>query len=87
MSEVETQKELDFERKHKEDLQRIRNFRLMDDGFMSKVFEEVREEATLAKAIAIAEKMLKAGMPYEEIADIVELSVDEVKALDTKKPA
>ena len=40
MAEVETQKELDFERKHKEDLQRIRNFRLMDDDFMSKVFEE-----------------------------------------------
>lgn len=35
MAEVETQKELDFERKHKEDLQRIRNFRLMDDDFMS----------------------------------------------------
>ena len=31
--------------------------------------------------------MLKAGIPYEEIADMVELSVDEVKALDTKKPA
>ena len=40
MAEVETQKELDFERKHKEDLQRIRNFRLMDDDFMSKVFED-----------------------------------------------
>ena len=48
---------------------------------------EERKEATYAKAIAVAQKMLKAGIPYEEIADMVELSVDEVKALDTKKPA
>ena len=33
-------KDLDFERKHKEDLQRIRGFRLLDDDFMSKVFED-----------------------------------------------
>ena len=40
MAELEKQKELDFERKHQEDLERIRNFRLMDDDFMSKVFED-----------------------------------------------
>ena len=33
-------KDLDFERKHKEDLQRIRGFRLLDEDFMSKVFED-----------------------------------------------
>lgn len=33
-------KEQDFDRKHQEDLVRIRNFRLMDDDFMSKVFED-----------------------------------------------
>ena len=33
-------KEFDFERKHEEDLQRIRGFRLLDDDFMSKVFED-----------------------------------------------
>ena len=33
-------KELDFERKHEEDLQRLRGFRLLDDDFMSKVFED-----------------------------------------------
>lgn len=49
--------------------------------------KEAAEKATRAKAISVAEKMLKAGIPYEEIADMVELSVDEVKALDTKKPA
>ena len=32
--------ELDFDRKHAEDLQRLRGFRLLDDDFMSKVFED-----------------------------------------------
>ena len=40
MKEKGAARELDFERKHQEDLQRIRNFRLMDDDFMSKVFED-----------------------------------------------
>ena len=31
---------MDFEQKHKEDLQRLREFRLLDDDFMSKVFED-----------------------------------------------
>ena len=34
------EQELDFERKHEEDLQRLRGFRLLDDDFMSKVFED-----------------------------------------------
>ena len=34
-----TEETLDFEQKHKEDLQRLRGFRLLDDDFMSKVFE------------------------------------------------
>ena len=73
--------------------QRVRYFKEDTKGVttMCKAFEEVREEAakeaTRAKAVSVAQKMLKAGMPYEEIADMVELSVDEVKALDTKKPA
>ena len=40
MAEAEKEKQLDFERKHEKDLQYIRNFRLMDDAFMSKVFED-----------------------------------------------
>lgn len=32
--------DLDFERKHAEDLQRLRKFRLLDDDFMNKVFED-----------------------------------------------
>lgn len=35
-------KDLDFERKHEEDLQRLRGFRLLDDDFMSKVFEDIK---------------------------------------------
>ena len=77
--------------------QRVRYFKEDTKGVttMCKAMEEMRaeaakeaaERATRAKAVSIAQKMLKAGMPYEEIADMVELSVDEVKALDTKKPA
>ena len=33
-------KDLNFEQKHEEDLQRLRGFRLLDDDFMSKVFED-----------------------------------------------
>lgn len=40
MTEVKHEKNLDLERKHEKDLQYIRNFRLMDDDFMSKVFED-----------------------------------------------
>ena len=32
--------DLDFERKHAADLQRLRGFRLLDDDFMNKVFED-----------------------------------------------
>ena len=31
---------LDFERKHAEDLERLRGFRLLDDDFMNTVFED-----------------------------------------------
>lgn len=34
MSERKSEQELDFEQKHKEDLQRIREFRLIDDDFL-----------------------------------------------------
>lgn len=62
---------------------------------MCRVFEEVREEAAREAAekakreqsIKIARKMLKMGMAYEEIADMVELSVDAIKELDAKKSA
>ena len=34
------ERELDFEKKHQADLKRIQGFRLLDDDFMSKVFED-----------------------------------------------
>ena len=37
---MDDKKNLDFEKKHQEDLQRLRGFRLLDDDFMSKVFED-----------------------------------------------
>ena len=40
MSERKSQQELDFERKHEEDLQRLCGLRLIDDDFMAAVFEE-----------------------------------------------
>lgn len=32
---------MDFNKKHQEDLQRLRGFRLLDDDFMTKVFEDI----------------------------------------------
>ena len=32
----------DIEKKHQEDLQRLKNFRLLDDDFMTKVFEDIK---------------------------------------------
>lgn len=40
MSESHISHDAAFEQKHVEDLERIRGFRLMDDDFMSKVFED-----------------------------------------------
>lgn len=40
MGENKTPQELDFERKHEEYLHRIQNLRLIDDNFMTKVFED-----------------------------------------------
>ena len=59
---------------------------------MCRAFEEVREEsareAKHEQSIEIAKSLLEVGkMTYEEIARSVQLPVEEVKALDTKKSA
>lgn len=55
---------------------------------MCRAFEEVREETKHERAIEIAKSPLEVGkMTYEEIARSVQLLVEEVNALDTKKPA
>ena len=42
---------MDFEKKHQEDLQRLRGFRLLDDDFMTKVFEDISCEELLLRII------------------------------------
>ncbi len=55
---------------------------------MSRVFDEVREEGEREQAIEAAKRLLLGGkLSYEEIADAMGLSVEEVKALDTKRSA
>ena len=56
---------------------------------MCRAMEEMRNETARetehAKAIKVAKGMLQSGkLSYEEIAEIAELSIDEVKALDEK---
>ena len=56
---------------------------------MCKAMEDMRNETARetehAKAIKVAKGMLQSGkLSYEEIAEIAELSIDEVKALDEK---
>ena len=59
---------------------------------MCKAMEDMRNEAareaTKAKTVSIARRMLKAGKyTYEDIADVLEISVDEVKTLDESQSA
>ena len=58
---------------------------------VDELFEEVREEsareAKHEQAIESAKTMLADGLPYETIARYAKLPIEEVKALDTKKPA
>ena len=42
---------MDFEKKHQEDLQRLRGFRLLDDDFMTKVFEDIKCAELLLRII------------------------------------
>ena len=52
---------------------------------MEEMRNETARETERAKAIKVAKGMLQSGkLSYEEIAEIAELSVDEVKALDEK---
>ena len=70
--------------------QRVRYFKEDTKGVatMCSAFEEVREEGERRKAIEAAKRLLLGGkLSYEEIADAMGLSVEEVKALDTKRSA
>ena len=70
--------------------QRVRYFKEDTKGVtnMCRAIEEMRAETAHEKAVQIAQNMLQwKKLSYEEIAEAVELSVEEVKALDTKKSA
>lgn len=55
---------------------------------MCKAIEDMRNEAAKEKSISAARKILKAGkFSYEEIAEYLDLTVDEVKELAAKQPA
>ena len=65
---------------------RVRYFKEDARGvaIMCKAMEDMRKN----ERIEIALRMLKAGKyTYEDIADIVQMTIDEVKALDKSKPA
>ena len=69
--------------------QRVRYFKEDTKGVatMCRAFEEVREEGKREQAVEFARSMLADGMPYEIVAKYTKLSVEEVKALDTKQSA
>ncbi len=51
---------------------------------MRKAMEDMRDQAALERVKAVAYRMLAAGRySLEEIADMTELSLDEVKKLQT----
>ena len=68
---------------------RVRYFKEDQKGVasMCKVMEDMRNEAAREKAVLVAQAMLADDMPYEKIAKYSGLSVDEIKALDSKKSA
>jgi predicted transposase/invertase (TIGR01784 family) len=43
--------------------------------------EEGRQEGSLEKAYAFARKLIRRNMPFEEICELTDLSLDEVKRL------
>ena len=73
--------------------QRVRYFKedAKGVGSMCRIFEEVREESLREgahqKAIENALAMLTDGLPYDKVAKYTGLTLEEVKALDTKQSA
>lgn len=54
---------------------------------MCRAMEEMRNETVRERNIECALEMLADGMPYEKVAKYSKLTLEEVKALDTKMPA
>ncbi len=51
------------------------------DQFRAEARQEGRQEGSLEKAYAFARKLLLRNMPFEEICELTDLSMDEVKRL------
>ena len=73
---------------------RVRYFKEDTEGVatMCKAMEDMRNEAAReadkARMVRIARRMLNSGKyTYEDIADALEISVDEVKTLTESRPA
>ena len=73
---------------------RVRYFKEDTEGVatMCKAIEDMRNEAAReadkARMVKIARRMLNFGQyTYEDIADVLEVSVDEVKTLTENRPA
>ena len=69
---------------------RVRYFKEDTEGVaaMSKVMEDMRNEAAREKTFSIARRVLELGkLSYEEIAGALGLTIDEVKALDESQSA
>ena len=69
---------------------RVRYFKEDTEGVatMCKAMEDMRNEVDKARMVKIARHMLSMGKyTYEDIADVLEISVNEVKALTEDKPA
>ena len=80
-------KKEDIQKKHEEDLQRIRNFRLLDDDFMSKVFED-KTCAEILLRIILQRKDLKVKYVYvqQEIKNLQGRSIRlDILAEDTNE--
>lgn len=54
---------------------------------MCRAMEEMRNETVRERNIECVLEMLADGMPYEKVAKYSKLTLEKVKALDTKKPA
>lgn len=80
-----TEQGLDFERKHAEDLQRLRGFRLLDDDFMSKVFEDTAcAEFLLQIILNRSDLKVQHARPQYEIKNLQGRSVRlDILAVDT----
>lgn len=82
------------DKKHLDDLERLKNFRLFDDDFkegvaiMCKAIEEMRAQERWEEKREVVCRMLAAGKyTLDEIANISGLSMDEIMQLQTGKSA